>query len=162
MLHCIKNDEAAAKNFFRKAIVLHYDALKTLVDVDGSENSDDEDFGSDIGSANTAVTTGKHGMLGSLSASVATIERGAEISAIKTHVRLLKLAYQRYGGWPKQAADYEKLTSKVWAEFGSELGVKEDQVVSSKWTANGFGGGKAESNMDDWKVPEEWSILKAD
>jgi len=157
----MKNDEAMAKTFFRKAIMLHQDALKTLVDVDGAENSDDEDLESDIGSVNTATTTSKDGIICSLPASAAAMERAAEIAAIKIHVRLLKLAYQRHGGWPKQAADYERLTSRVWAEFGSELGVKEEQVVSSKWTANGFGGGKAESNVDDWKIPEEWSIVEA-
>jgi hypothetical protein len=141
--------------------MLHEDALKTLVDVDGAENSDDEDLESDIGSVNTATTTGKDGILYSVPASVAAVERAAEITAIKIHIRLLKLAYQRHGGWPKQAADYERLTSKVWSEFKSELSVKEEQVVSSKWTANGFGGGKAESNADDWKIPEEWSILEA-
>jgi len=159
-LYHIKNDEAIAKTFFRKAIMLHHDALKTLVDVDGAENSDDEDLESNIGSVNTAATTGKDGIICSLPTSVAAVERAAEIAAIKMHVRLLKLAYQRHGGWPKQAVDYERLTSKVWAEFGSELGFKEEQVVSSKWTPNGFGGGKAESNMDDWKIPAEWSIFE--
>ncbi len=156
----MKSNESTAKTWFRKAITLHHDALKTFVDVDGSDNSDDEDLDSDIGSVNTAATNSRNGTLGSPVA-VTAVDRESEIAAIKTHVHMLKLAYQRNGGWPRHASDYERLTSKVWAEFGPELGVKEEQVVSSKWSANGFGGGKAESNVDDWKIPEDWSIAKA-
>ena len=154
-LHYIKTDASMAKNFFRKAIVLHQDALKTLVDIDSAENSDDEDIGSDMGSVHTVATNGKDSNFGS------PVDRASRIAAIKAHVLLLKLAYQRYGGWPRQAAEYERLTSKVWAEFGSQLGLKEDQVVTSKWSATGYGGGKAENNTDDWKIPVEWSILKS-
>ena len=155
-LHHIKNnDEAMAKVYFRKALSLHEAALKALVDDDGDDASDDEDLDSEIGSVGTGAGQNIVAQNGTADA---TYEQAAEIASLRTHIRLLKLAFQRLGGWAKPASDYERLTATAWKEFGAELGMEEDQVLSAKWSIKGFGGGKAESNDDDFKAPKIWTI----
>ncbi len=84
--------------------------------------------------------------------------------AARRHLRLLKLAAQRHGGWGRPAAlvtrQVHALTGRVWKQLGAELGMKEEEVLSSKWKVDGFGGGKAEAGLeeDGFKVPGNWAI----
>ena len=82
--------------------------------------------------------------------------------AARRHLRLLKLAVQRFGGWgrPTAGRQVHTLTAKVWRELGPELKLKEDEVLSSKWRVDGFGAGKAEAGLeeDGFKVPASWAI----
>ncbi|RYO75927.1 hypothetical protein DL766_004901 [Monosporascus sp. MC13-8B] len=84
------------------------------------------------------------------------------VAAARRHLRLLKLAVQRLGGWGRPTAGHQTLalTTKVWKQFGPELKMKEEEVISSKWKVDGFGGGKAEGGLeeDGFKVPESWEI----
>ena len=82
--------------------------------------------------------------------------------AARRHLRLLKLAVQRFGGWGRPTAGRQVhiLTAKVWKELGSELKVKEEDALSTKWKVDGFGGGKAEAGLDEdgFKAPTSWTI----
>jgi len=84
------------------------------------------------------------------------------IATARRHLRLLKLAVQRLGGWGRPTAGHQTLTltNKVWKQFGTELKMKEEEVISSKWKVDGFGGGKAEGGLeeDGFKVPQSWEI----
>lgn len=75
---------------------------------------------------------------------------------VKQHLKLLKLAYQRLGKWPKNYAVYEKLNADVFHTFASDL--KGVEGVE-KWNAKTFGAGKAESNEDEFKGVNDWEIL---
>ena len=156
-LHHIKiADEATAKVYISKALTLHETALKALLNDGDDDISDDEDLDSEIGSAATGAG---ENIVSHNSILDTTYEHAAEIASLRTHIRLLKLAFQRLGGWVKPASEYERLTAKAWAEFGTELGMEEGQVLCAKWTAKGFGGGKAETNDDDFRAPKTWTII---
>ncbi|RYP50224.1 hypothetical protein DL768_004208 [Monosporascus sp. mg162] len=83
-------------------------------------------------------------------------------AAARRHLRLLKLAVQRFGGWGRPTAGRQALalTTQVWKQLGPELKMKEEEVLTSKWKVDGFGGGKAEGSLeeDGFKVPESWAI----
>ncbi|RYP76267.1 hypothetical protein DL771_001886 [Monosporascus sp. 5C6A] len=83
-------------------------------------------------------------------------------AAARRHLRLLKLAVQRFGGWGRPTVGRQALalTTQVWTQLGPELNMKEEEVLSSKWKVDGFGGGKAEGGLeeDGFKVPESWAI----
>lgn len=82
----------------------------------------------------------------------------------RRHLRLLKLAVQRFGGWSRPTAaaarQVHTLTAQIWKELGPELKMKEDEVLSTKWNLEGFGGGKAEAGPeeDGFKVPGSWAV----
>lgn len=148
-----QNNETTAKFYFRKAIELHVNDLKTIVNDEDDESSEDSD--SDMASVGSTsvngiaqvVTNGVNPAVG----------KNVELKAVRDHLRLLKLAFQRSGSFAKPK-EVENLTAKVWAEFGSELKMKKEEVLSAHWTATGYGSGKAESNEDDFRKPKSWSI----
>ncbi|RYP08426.1 hypothetical protein DL764_001914 [Monosporascus ibericus] len=84
-------------------------------------------------------------------------------AAARRHLRLLKLAVQRFGGWGRPTGGRQALalTTQVWKQLGPELKMKEEEVLSSKWKVDGFGGGEAEGGLeeDGFKVPESWVIF---
>ena len=82
-----------------------------------------------------------------------SVDRSAEV---KTHLHLLKLAYQRYGQWPKAYGVYEQLNADIFASYGGAL--KGAEGVE-KWSAKGFGAGKAESGEGAFTAPKQWDIL---
>lgn len=93
----------------------------------------------------------------------ATIDRSA--TALK-HLHLLKLAYQRLGGWPKPYEEYERLNAQIFRAFGGEEQWK-GVAGTEKWDAKAFGSGKAESQdggfrgVGDWGFGSDKVILEA-
>lgn len=77
-------------------------------------------------------------------------------AAIKHHLQLLKLAYQRFGQWSKPYGAYETLDAEIFKQYGTEL--KGVEGVE-KWQAKGFGGGKAENGEGAFAPPQQWDIL---
>jgi len=81
------------------------------------------------------------------------VDVGAEV---KSHLQLLKLAYQRLGKWPKPYGVYEQLNADVFRQYAAEL--KGVEGVE-KWQVKSFGGGKAESETGVYVAPSQWDIL---
>lgn len=187
-----KPDAAGDKNrdmarlYLKKACAVHEDALKLLVDKDGDDDelSDDESIvssGSNRGAArgvspsfrrrksSTSTAAGAlqhhhHHHLQQGGGRRPSITRDQEVRAVEMHLRLLKIATQRLGTWARSAGQYERLTSKVWNDFGSELkagGVKEDQVLSKKWKVDGFGNGRSEGAVTEgaFAAPTTWEVV---
>lgn len=149
-----QNNETTAKFYFRKAIELHVNDLKTIVNDEDEDSSDEDDLGSEIGSVGS---TSVNGVAQAVTAGAGSADKNVELKAVRDHLRLLKLAFQRSGGFAKPK-EVENLTAKAWSEFGSELKMKKEEVLSSHWTTTGYGNGKAESNEDDFREPKSWSI----
>ncbi|KAI1121826.1 hypothetical protein F5Y10DRAFT_288019 [Nemania abortiva] len=83
------------------------------------------------------------------------------VEVARKHLRLAKLAVQRFGGWDKFIGRrFDVLTTKIWKEYGAELKLKEEQVLSSKWKVTGYSSGKAEGGVeeDGFVVPQQWAI----
>lgn len=157
--------------YFKKAAVVHEDVLKLLLDADADDGSDDESVGS---STTSTVRRSPASLLRKTSSDAeaqhhhhyhqrTSMTREQEVAAVKTHLRLLKIALQRLGSWVKLAGEYEDLTAKVWSDFGSELsrgGMKEDQVRSKGWKLEGYGNGKSEGGSEGTFVPpESWRVM---
>jgi hypothetical protein len=140
-----------ATEYYKKAISVHEDILRWLVsDQIGVEDGDDEDEDT------AAAILAEHGI------NVEDRERDGDankapidkVAMAKTHLRLLKFAFQRLGSWPKPYAVYERLNANLFKAF--ELtGIEGVE----KWTAKGFGGGKAESNEGSFGGVGQWDIL---
>lgn len=164
-----------ARLYFKKAIGVHEDVLKLLVDTDMDDGSDDEESVSSS-MHSTVRRSDAHHRSPPPSRRVSghrlleqhhhhqtpALTREQQITAVKTHLRLLKIALQRLGAWVKPAHEYEQLTAKAWSEFGSELsaaGMKEDQAYSKGWKLEGFGNGKSEGgNEGAFVQPESWGV----
>ncbi|KAI0871775.1 hypothetical protein GGS24DRAFT_509450 [Hypoxylon argillaceum] len=83
------------------------------------------------------------------------------VEVARKHLRLAKLAVQRYGGWDRFVGRrFDSLTIKIWKEYKDELKLKEEQVLSQKWKVSGYGNGKAEGGIeeDGFVVPQFWAI----
>ncbi|KAI1260279.1 hypothetical protein F5Y18DRAFT_259226 [Xylariaceae sp. FL1019] len=83
------------------------------------------------------------------------------VEVARKHLWLAKLAVQRYGGWDRlMTRRFDMLTTKIRNEFGAELKLKEEQILSNKWKVQGFGNGKAEGGYDEdgFVVPGNWAI----
>ncbi|AEO60474.1 hypothetical protein MYCTH_2120499 [Thermothelomyces thermophilus ATCC 42464] len=64
---------------------------------------------------------------------------------VRQHLRLLKLAIQRLGSWPKDYAEYERLSTDVFREYGADLrGVEGVE----RWDLRAHGRGRAEADDD--------------
>jgi hypothetical protein len=82
------------------------------------------------------------------------------------HFHLLKLAYQRFGGWPKSHEEYERLNAQLFHTFGHDSNWNGVHGTE-KWEARSFGSGKAESQegvftgIKDWAFGSDKVILHA-
>ncbi|KAM0720657.1 hypothetical protein Q7P37_004794 [Cladosporium fusiforme] len=147
------SDKSAAMlsaDYFKKAILIEEDILRWFV-AEGSGTQDDEDD-------TAAAILAEHGVKVSgpedaEDSEENSVDRSAEV---KTHLQLLKLAFQRYGQWPKPYGVYEQLNADVFAQYGESL---KGQEGVEKWTSKGFGAGKAESNEGAFTAPAQWDIL---
>ncbi|KAI8950503.1 hypothetical protein F4801DRAFT_602241 [Xylaria longipes] len=183
-----KRDVALAKTYFKKAITANEDLLKLLVDTDADDSEDDDDDGFSVGGSHVGSIRGRSSAYGlgrrisskvsipslqpkyestGLTAESELAQRHREaprevlVEVARKHLRLAKLAVQRYGGWERLTGRrFESLTTKIWKEFGLELKMKEDQVLSAKWKVSGYGNGKAEGGFeeDGFVAPGNWSI----
>lgn len=154
-----KDDKAAkdqARSHFKKAMTLHEDVLKLFVDAsdDSDEDDDASDFASDMGSAPGSPAASKVFGCGQ-----SYLDEKQQREAVASRLRLLKLAYQRLGGWNKNAFEFEGLTNTVWSVYGESLKVQKKDVLAREWSMQGFGNGKAESRDDEFIAPGEWTIL---
>lgn len=148
-----KSAASIAADYFKKAIFVHEDVLRWLIagtnDEAANEDEDDEDT--------AAMILKEHGVMidedNDGRADEDDVDKG---KLAKQHLRLLKLAFQRLGTWPKQYSAYESLNAAVFRVFGSQLGGMEGV---EKWQAKGFGAGKAESNEDAFTGVRDWEIL---
>lgn len=176
-----------ARVYLKKACAVHEDALKLIIDKAGDDEvSDDESVASDShrGSNRGSRGVSPSVMRKSSTSTVGTqshhhhhhhhhhhafgprpsITRAQEVRAIETHLRLLKISLQRLGTWARSAGEYERLTSKVWSDFGNELkadGIKEDQVLSKKWKMEGFGNGRSDGAATEgaFAAPTAWEVV---
>jgi len=145
-----------AKDYFRKALYAHEDILKFLTEDESDDDSDDE------GTAFTLLAEHNASINGSvdgrfaepLDESVTLVNK--PVLAIR-HLNLLKLAYQRYGGWPRQYSDFERLNANLFREFGSHESWKGAEGVE-KWNAKDFGSGKAEKQDGHFEGVADWAF----
>ena len=146
------NNTELANQYFAKALAVHEEMLKLLVnDTADGVMSDDDDLDS------TGAILAEHGI--SLSMPTAnghgndTVHQSA---TAKEHLRLLKFGYQRLGSWPRPFSEYEKLIGQVMHSF--EIDTKDLQSPD-KWQAKGYGGGKAESNEGTFEKVDSWQLV---
>ncbi|KAF2812396.1 NACHT domain-containing protein [Mytilinidion resinicola] len=153
-------DKAAAqlaRDYFKKALLIHEDLLRLLVHEDGAGDGYDSD--DELDSA--AAILAEHGVSvkGSVAGGAAGAQEDDNTPALsetekaflaKRHLVLLKLAFQRLGGWPKAAGEYERLNAEAFRVFGASAEWKGLEGVE-KWSTKGFGGGKAESEAGVFK-----------
>lgn len=162
-----KHAEEMARVYFRKAVQVHEEVLKQIINDEDADMSDCDDDESDYPDNNShrrysgmPLTNGNAGTQGGF----AWRSKKQEIESVRAHIRRLQLALQRYGGWVRPAADYERLTKQVWQQYEKEddLNLAEKQVIASQWKVDGFGLGKAEGgvNEDGFKLPEVWNIAE--
>jgi len=153
-----------ATDYFKKAILVHEDILRVLVsnqDHASPSHADDDD---DDDMDTTARLLAREGVNvkaapnspGSTTAALDSSTLDKSATALK-HLHLLKLAYQRYGGWPKSYDEYEHLNAQLFRVFGTESKWKGVEGTE-KWNAKGFGSGKAESQEGGFKGVQDWSF----
>ncbi|KAJ4301643.1 hypothetical protein N0V90_003736 [Kalmusia sp. IMI 367209] len=146
-----------ATDYFKKALNVHEDILRILVQDDGDDDSDDDDTAATYLAEHGASTNGSvDGRFAeSLDQSASLINK--PVLALH-HLHLLKLAYQRVGGWSKPYAEYERLNASLFREFGGQEAWKGAQGVET-WSAKGFGAGKAEKTDGAFVRVREWGIV---
>ncbi|KAF2727980.1 hypothetical protein EJ04DRAFT_450238 [Polyplosphaeria fusca] len=145
-----------AIEYLKKALTVHEDILKLMTYEEGEGDDDDEED-------TAAALLAEHGI--SVSGSVnghfapELEQQSLNRSAVALrHLHLLKLAYQRLGSWPRQYAEYERLNADMFRVFGEEKGWIGAQGVE-KWSAKGFGGGKAESGEGGFERERVWGFV---
>jgi hypothetical protein len=72
-------------------------------------------------------------------------ETAEEGKHVRQHLRMLKLAVERLGDWPKDYSEYEKLNNDLFRMFANDL---EGVEGVEKWNLQSFGSGKAEASDD--------------
>ncbi|KAH9885657.1 NACHT domain protein [Xylariomycetidae sp. FL2044] len=152
-----KGAQDMAKRYYKKAAAVHEDILRVLSDpsydsLEGNGLGGDSGLlgsldGSNYGGFFNNSSQPDTGLLNDLPTSPAeqqhtTISDGEHA---RQHLRLLKLALERLGSWPKDYAEYERLNADVFREFADAL--KGVEGVE-KWNLGGFGNGKAEGDED--------------
>jgi hypothetical protein len=156
-----------AADYFKKAVGVHEDILRLVTnDQGGSVDDDDDDDELDTAAALLAregVSVKKSSNQPAAAVEPAAVDKSA--MALK-HLHLLKMAYQRLGGWPKSYDNYERLNAQLFRVFGSDARWKGVEGTE-KWDAKAFGAGKAESQdgvfngLEDWSFGEEQVLLDA-
>jgi len=150
-----------AQEYFKKAINVHEDLLRLVMHEHGSGGGDDSDDEIDTAAyllAKEGVSVSSHDVKQTDSQHEGTIDRSA--TALR-HLHLLKLAYQRLGGWPKPYEEYEHLNAEIFREFGSDPKWKGVRGTET-WDAKSFGSGKAESQEGAFVGIEDWGLGKDD
>ncbi len=158
-----KSSEQNALFNFRKAAELHLTALKHLLDSDAGDTDDDDDYehissesipATNGASSNGSQANGDHKHVRSFE------NREEELEIVRRHLKLLKLALQRAGGYTRPHREYELLTQKVAAHYGEELKLKDVELNAAKWKVDGLSLGQAEGQKQDgiFCVPTRWGI----
>jgi hypothetical protein len=145
-----------AADYFKKAVGVHEDILRLVVhehgSLDGQDSDDDELDTTAALLAREGVNVKKTSTAPAPALDSANIDKSA--IALK-HFRLLKLAYQRLGAWPKPYDNYERLNAQLFRVFGGEAAWKGVEGTE-KWDAKTYGGGKAESVEGSFTGVKEW------
>ncbi|KAI0817880.1 hypothetical protein GGR55DRAFT_44751 [Xylaria sp. FL0064] len=175
-----KRDAALARTYFKKAITANEDLLKLLVETEADDSEDEDDDQFSVASGSVRMRGSAYGLNRRISSRLSLTKDNSNLADSEVghrhheaaprevlvqvagkHLRLAKLAVQRYGGWEKLTERrFATLTSRVWKEFGAELKTNEDAVLSTKWKVTGFGLGKAEGAIteDGFVPPSNWAI----
>ena len=144
-----------AQEYFKKALGVHEDILRLVVHEHGTGDDSDDELDT------TAYLLAKEGIDVKKQEGQPTQALDAENidrSAIALRqLQLMKLAYQRLGGWPKSYEEYERLNAQVFRTFGSDAKWKGVQGTE-KWSAKEFGNGKAESQDGAFRGIEDWAL----
>lgn len=129
-----KDGQDMANRYYRKSAAVHENIIRVFSDPTYAEFE---------GGLDASISTDSSAYeLGLDEAVNGTVKDGEHV---RQHLHLLKLAVQRIGDWPKNYSEYERLSSDVFREFGSEL--KGIEGVE-KWNLKAFGSGRAQSNED--------------
>ncbi|KAF2036681.1 hypothetical protein EK21DRAFT_105994 [Setomelanomma holmii] len=150
-----------ATDFFKKAVGVHEDILRLVASTAGQESLGEDSDDDDIDTA--AALLAREGVkvkdpVTNTAPAHTSNETQIDRSALAfKHLKLLKLAFQRLGGWPKQYADYERLNAQIFRSFGGEAKWKGVEGTE-KWDAKGFGQGKAESSEGSFEGVQEWGF----
>jgi len=147
-----------ATEYFKKALSVHENMLSLLVHENGSwDDSDDElDTAMSLLVEYGAYANGGADSNHTEQANQSSINRSA--LALR-QLQLLKLAYQRLGGWSKPYEEYERLSADVFSIFGGKKEWKGVQGVE-KWSAEDFGSGKAEAKDGAFEGLDDWGICE--
>ncbi|OCL11089.1 hypothetical protein AOQ84DRAFT_425240 [Glonium stellatum] len=155
-----KSSASLANEYFKKALLVHEDTLRLLVsdgaNVDYDYDDDEDDSCSAILAEHGVSVNGDHQQQDELEPLGEDGKPVDKAHLAATHLRLLKFAFQRFGGWPKAYGEYERLNADVFRMFGGEM--KGTEGVE-KWQAKGFGAGKAESEEGAFTGLKSWEFL---
>lgn len=155
-----KSAASLAQDHFKKSLLVHEDILRWLLSESsdgtaaGSDDDDDDDFAASL-LAEHGVQHHSHTNGDAAQEDGSTHARRGEL--VKRHLQLLKLDFQRHGGFPKEFASYERLNAELFRTFGEQL--KGVEGVE-KWSAKVYGGGKAESQEGVFANEGDWEILR--
>lgn len=142
-----------AQEYFKKALGVHEDILRLVVD-DHDDSDDELDTAAYLLAREGVSIKSQDGK----QEIEALDEESIDKSAIALrHLKLLKLAYQRVGGWPKPYEEYERLNARIFREFGSDAQWKGVQGTEL-WNAKQFGEGKAESKEGRFEGVKDWGF----
>lgn len=125
-----KAQRELAYRYYRKAAALHENALRVFIDPSSSSAGDvDMEVISGMSSPSPASSPGEN----------------AEGKYVRQHLRMLKLAVERLGDWPKDYSEYERLSHDLFGAFEHDL---EGVEGVDKWNLQSFGSGQAEASDD--------------
>lgn len=126
-----KGRRELAYRYYRKAAALHENALRVFIDPSSASVTEmDTEVISGMSSPSSASSSGE------------TAEEGKHV---RQHLRMLKLAVERLGDWPKDYSEYERLNQDLFRMFANDL---EGVDGVDKWNLQSFGSGRAEANDD--------------
>ncbi|KAI9368154.1 hypothetical protein BJX61DRAFT_546814 [Aspergillus egyptiacus] len=143
--HSTPEHRDLASQYYRKAAGLHENALRGLIDPASASTTTATMFDSPPASPGATTSPGA----GTRSPGAKNIEE--EGKSVRRHLRLLKLAVERLGGWPKEYAEYEHLNEELFRVFPQELrGESGKGLDMHQWNSDlkRFGAGKAEASDD--------------
>ena len=147
-----KNNADLANQYFAKALAVHEEMLRLLVSSPGDGGMDDDE---DLDS--TGAILAEHGVsIGTPSVNVEANGNVDQGGMAEMHLRLLKLAYQRLGSWPRPYAEYERLIAQVLQAFSIDA---KNVQTPDKWQTKGFGSGKAESSDGAFDKAGGWQLV---
>ncbi|KAF1911127.1 hypothetical protein BDU57DRAFT_462289 [Ampelomyces quisqualis] len=155
-----------AAEYFKKAIGVHEDLLRSFVNEHSDSGDDDDELDTAAALLAREGVHVKKSLPNSPPTSALDEKKINKSDLALKHLHLLKFAFQRLGAWPKQYAEYERLNAQLFRTFGGEDKWKGMQGTE-KWDAKGFGAGKAESQegvfegLEDWGFGEENVLLEA-
>jgi hypothetical protein len=147
-----------ATEYFKKAVGIHTEILQYLVQEENDDDSDDDDTVAELLEQHGVSVNGSVDEKMTEQLQLDQPELNKSAMAIR-HLHLLKLAFQRLGGWPREYRQYERLNAQLFREFSGEKEWKGAQGVET-WSAKGFGQGKAESKDGEFEGVPDWMFVE--